>query len=73
MYARVCMCVLTDHSPHIIYTLSSFRDTELAQLPVGLLNTLKLKQPQVVGRMIDILGEKILGGYTRLSSHQPSE
>jgi len=48
-------------------------DTELAQLPVGLLNTLKLKQPQVVGRMIDMLGEKILGGYTRMSSNQPSE
>jgi len=58
----------------IIYILTILiRDTELAQLPVGLLNTLKLKQPQVVARMIDILGEKILGGYTRMSSNQQSE
>ena len=47
------------------------RDTELAQLPVGLLNTLKLKQPQVVSRMIDIMGEKILSGYTKMSSSSP--
>ena len=40
-------------------------------MPVGLLNTLKLKQPQVVSRMIDIMGEKILSGYTRLSSSGP--
>lgn len=52
-------------------TVHAIRDTELAQLPVGLLNTLKLKQPQVVSRMIDIMGEKILSGYTRMSSSNP--
>lgn len=49
-------------------TVHAIRDTELACLPSGLLNTIKLKQPQVVSRLIQVLGEKILGSYNRLSS-----
>ena len=49
-------------------TVHAIRDTELACLPVGLLNTIKVKQPQVVSRLIEVLGEKILGSYNRVSS-----
>ena len=72
----------------VFYNLSFFlsnRDTELACLPVDLLNTIKYKKPQVgrlytecdmvfkplplqvVSRLIQLLGEKILGSYSRLS------
>lgn len=46
-------------------TVHAIRDTELACLPAGLLNTIKLKQPQVVSRLIQVLGERILGSYNR--------
>lgn len=49
-------------------TVHAIRDTELACLPSGLLNTIKLKQPQVVSRLIQVLGERILGSYSRVSS-----
>lgn len=48
-------------------TVHAVRDTELACLPSGLLNTIKLKQPQVVSRLIHVLGEHILGSYHRVS------
>ena len=48
-------------------TVHAIRDTELACLPVGLLNTIKVKQPRVVSRLIQVLGEKILGTYNRVS------
>lgn len=37
------------------------RDTELAKLPEGLLNAIKLKYPMVVSRLINLLGHRILG------------
>lgn len=49
-------------------TVHAIRDTELACLPSGLLNTIKLKQPQVVSRLIQVLGERILGSYHRVST-----
>lgn len=49
-------------------TVHAIRDTELACLPSGLFNTIKLKQPQVVSRLIQVLGERILGSYHRTSS-----
>lgn len=49
-------------------TVHAIRDTELACLPVGLLNAIKVKKPQVVSRLIQLLGERILGSYNRLSS-----
>lgn len=73
---KSCKTLNTVISDHVIFKWlydSVARDTELAQLPVGLLNTLKLKQPQVVSRMIDIMGEKILSGYTRMSSSNPCQ
>lgn len=48
-------------------TVHAIRDTELACLPVGLLNTIKVKQPRVVSRLIQVLGEKILGTYNRVA------
>lgn len=39
------------------------RDTELAKLPEGLLNAIKLKYPMVVSRLINLLGHRILGMY----------
>ena len=60
------------------------RDTELASVPLGLLNTIKMKKPQVstgpviipsdvlymkvVSRLIQLLGEKIMGSYNRVLS-----
>jgi lysophospholipid hydrolase len=37
------------------------RDTELAKLPEGLLNSIKLKFPIVMSRLIQLLGNRILG------------
>ena len=48
-------------------TIHAIRDTELACLPAGLLNTIKVKQPRVVSRLIQVLGERILGTYNRVS------
>ncbi len=48
-------------------TVHAIRDTELACLPSGLLNTIKLKQPQVVSRLIQVLGERILGSYNKVN------
>ena len=49
-------------------TVHAIRDTEVACLPSGLLATIKLKQPQVVSRLIQVLGERILGSYHRRDS-----
>ncbi len=38
-----------------------YRDTELAQLPEELLNMIKCKFPQIVTRLIHLLGQRILG------------
>ncbi len=53
---------------HCATTVHAIRDTEVACLPSGLLATIKLKQPQVVSRLIQVLGERILGSYHRLDS-----
>lgn len=42
-------------------TVMAVRDTELAKLPEGLLNAIKLKFPMVVSRLINLLGHRILG------------
>lgn len=42
-------------------TIMAVRDTELAKLPEGLLNAIKLRYPIVVSRLINLLGHRILG------------
>ncbi|KAM6170165.1 patatin-like phospholipase domain-containing protein 7 [Rhynchocyon petersi] len=42
-------------------TVHAVRDSELAKLPTGALTSIKRKYPQVVTRLIHLLGEKILG------------
>uniref|UniRef100_A0A8C9Y8C9 lysophospholipase n=1 Tax=Sander lucioperca TaxID=283035 RepID=A0A8C9Y8C9_SANLU len=41
-------------------TVHAVRDSELAKLPVGALSSIKRKFPQVVTRLIHLLGQKIL-------------
>uniref|UniRef100_UPI00398E3CDF patatin-like phospholipase domain-containing protein 6 n=1 Tax=Pristiophorus japonicus TaxID=55135 RepID=UPI00398E3CDF len=42
-------------------TMHAVRDSELAKLPEGTLNNIKRRYPQVVTRLIHLLGQKILG------------
>ena len=42
-------------------TVMAVRDTELAKLPEGLFNAIKLRYPVVVTRLINLLGHRILG------------
>uniref|UniRef100_A0A8C5CM56 Patatin-like phospholipase domain containing 6 n=1 Tax=Gadus morhua TaxID=8049 RepID=A0A8C5CM56_GADMO len=42
-------------------TVHAVRDTELVKLPEGTLNHIKRRYPQVVTRLIHLLGQKILG------------
>ena len=44
-------------------TVMAVRDTELAKMPEGLLNAIKLKFPMVVSRLINLLGHRILGSW----------
>uniref|UniRef100_A0A8C8SXS9 lysophospholipase n=1 Tax=Pelusios castaneus TaxID=367368 RepID=A0A8C8SXS9_9SAUR len=48
------------HQPRAT-TVHAVRDSELAKLPEGALTSVKRKFPQVVTRLIHLLGEKILG------------
>ncbi|KAK2535505.1 hypothetical protein Q9233_003802 [Columba guinea] len=48
------------HQPRAT-TVHAVRDSELAKLPEGALTCIKRKFPQVVTRLIHLLGEKILG------------
>lgn len=57
-------------------TMMAVRDTELAQIPDELLNLIKRKYPQIVTRLIHLLGQRILGSlgnranaYAVLSEH----
>ncbi|XP_076854368.1 patatin-like phospholipase domain-containing protein 7 isoform X2 [Brachyhypopomus gauderio] len=54
-------------------TVHAVRDSELAKLPKGALNSIKRKYPQVVTRLIHLLGKKILGNMQQvgvpLSAH----
>lgn len=42
-------------------TIMAVRDSELAKLPEGLFNGMKLRFPIVVTRLINLLGHRILG------------
>lgn len=42
-------------------TVMAVRDSELAKLPEGLFNAIKIKYPVVVTRLIHLLGHRILG------------
>ncbi|XP_052697181.1 patatin-like phospholipase domain-containing protein 7 isoform X2 [Crassostrea angulata] len=42
-------------------TVMAVRDTECAKLPAELLNLIKRKYPQIVTRLIHLLGERLLG------------
>ncbi|XP_046669459.1 neuropathy target esterase sws isoform X2 [Homalodisca vitripennis] len=44
-------------------TVMAIRDSELAKLPEGLFNAIKLRYPIVVTRLINILGHRILGSW----------
>lgn len=44
-------------------TVMAVRDSELAKLPEGLFNAMKLRYPIVVTRLIKLLGHRILGKY----------
>lgn len=44
-------------------TVMAVRDSELAKLPEGLFNAIKLRFPIVVTRLINLLGHRILGLY----------
>ncbi|XP_011269087.1 neuropathy target esterase sws isoform X2 [Camponotus floridanus] len=44
-------------------TVMAVRDSELAKLPEGLFNAIKLRYPIVVTRLINLLGHRILGTW----------
>lgn len=48
-------------------TVHAVRDSELAKLPEGALNSIKRRYPQVVTRLIHLLGQKILGSMQQVS------
>uniref|UniRef100_A0A671NS05 lysophospholipase n=1 Tax=Sinocyclocheilus anshuiensis TaxID=1608454 RepID=A0A671NS05_9TELE len=48
-------------------TVHAVRDSELAKLPEGALNSIKRKYPQVVTRLIHLLGKKILGNMQQVN------
>nr|XP_045009419.1 patatin-like phospholipase domain-containing protein 7 isoform X2 [Jaculus jaculus] len=49
-------------------TVHAVRDSELAKLPAGALTSIKRRYPQVVTRLIHLLGEKILGSLQQGSA-----
>ncbi|XKL67411.1 hypothetical protein PGB90_002902 [Kerria lacca] len=46
-------------------TIMAVRDSELAKLPEGLFNGMKLRFPIVVTRLINLLGHRILGSWKK--------
>ncbi|XP_061173760.1 patatin-like phospholipase domain-containing protein 7 isoform X2 [Saccostrea echinata] len=48
-------------------TVMAVRDTECAKLPAELLNLIKRKYPQIVTRLIHLLGERLLGQLQKSS------
>uniref|UniRef100_A0A6M2DEI5 Neuropathy target esterase sws n=1 Tax=Xenopsylla cheopis TaxID=163159 RepID=A0A6M2DEI5_XENCH len=52
-------------------TVMAIRDSELAKLPEGLFNAIKLKYPIVVSRLISLLGQKIMGTWQNPQIHRP--
>uniref|UniRef100_A0A8C3KP06 lysophospholipase n=1 Tax=Calidris pygmaea TaxID=425635 RepID=A0A8C3KP06_9CHAR len=59
------------HQPRAT-TVHAVRDSELAKLPEGALTSIKRKFPQVVTRLIHLLGEKILGSLQCFSFPFPA-
>uniref|UniRef100_A0A672G8A9 lysophospholipase n=1 Tax=Salarias fasciatus TaxID=181472 RepID=A0A672G8A9_SALFA len=53
-------------------TVHAVRDTELVKLPEGTLNNIKRRYPQVVTRLIHLLGQKILGNLQQGPLSLPS-
>ncbi|CAH0558713.1 unnamed protein product [Brassicogethes aeneus] len=53
-------------------TVIAVRDSELAKLPEGLFNAIKLRFPIVVTRLINLLGHRILGSWKKPSMSTPS-
>uniref|UniRef100_A0A6Q2Z663 lysophospholipase n=1 Tax=Esox lucius TaxID=8010 RepID=A0A6Q2Z663_ESOLU len=47
-------------------TVHAVRDSELAKLPEGALSSIKRRYPQVVTRLIHLLGQKILGNMQQV-------
>ncbi|KAL0979156.1 hypothetical protein UPYG_G00181440 [Umbra pygmaea] len=47
-------------------TVHAIRDSELAKLPEGALSSIKRRYPQVVTRLIHLLGQKILGNMQQV-------
>ena len=41
-------------------TLLAVRDTEIAKIPSGLINSIKLRFPKVVSKLITLLGRRLL-------------
>ncbi|XP_022085231.1 neuropathy target esterase-like isoform X1 [Acanthaster planci] len=55
-------------------TVHAIRDTELAKLPSGMLDLIKRKYPQTVSRLIEILGQRLLGQVQeKVGSHALSD
>lgn len=44
-------------------TVLAVRDSELAKLPEGLFDVIKIRYPMVVTRLITLLGHRILGEF----------
>nr|XP_027217854.1 patatin-like phospholipase domain-containing protein 7 isoform X1 [Penaeus vannamei] len=49
-------------------TVMAVRDSELAKLPEGLFNIIKLKHPVVMTRLIKLLGQRLLGSWKSTST-----
>jgi lysophospholipid hydrolase len=49
-------------------TVVAIRDTEVAQIPSGLLNYIKYRHPRVVSRLIQMLSSKLLGNLQNVPS-----
>ncbi|KAI1290330.1 Neuropathy target esterase sws [Halotydeus destructor] len=54
-------------------TIMAVRDTELAKLPIGLLDVIKIKYPVVVTRLIQLLGHRILGNIQKSGQALPPD
>nr|XP_015222206.1 PREDICTED: patatin-like phospholipase domain-containing protein 7 [Lepisosteus oculatus] len=54
------------HQPRAT-TVHAVRDSELAKLPEGALSSIKRRYPQVVTRLIHLLGQKILGNLQQVN------
>lgn len=53
-------------------TVMAVRDSELAKLPEGLFNVIKLRYPIVVTRLINLLGHRILGTWKQSTTKSTS-